>query len=410
MRKLWILVLIATFLILSVTVKSQEEELATPSILPDHPLYPLKTLGEKIRLWLAFNHLAKARVHLQLAEARLAELNAVLARGKVRLARQLVERYRNEIESSTNETDAAEAAGRNIEGLAERVGNSTFKHILVLTSLLDRVPPEAREHILHAINASSKGHFRVLAKLREKRAERAARLTLRFTERIMERVRERVRERRIRGLKEILKRYGKEVNESNEALAEMERRGRNITELAERVANMTYKHIKVLKSLLDRVPPEAREHILHAINASSKGHEVSVSRILRRINSSIARISLLECTSDEDCLDKKIYCPTSLGWQPACFIPPNRTTGRCTCMPIWKIKPIKCTLDEDCSELKCPKIVGIEKPVCRNGVCVCGASINETQRAELRERIRERINERIQNLIRRSEEIRIRTR
>jgi len=81
---------------------------------------------------------------------------------------------------------------------------------------------------------------------------------------------------------EMLKRdHEIELNESESDMENARALGRNVTVLAEHVANVTLKHITILQDLLDRVPEQAKPAIEHAINVSQMGHERAVESILK---------------------------------------------------------------------------------------------------------------------------------
>ena len=78
--------------------------------------------------------------------------------------------------------------------------------------------------------------------------------------------------------------YEQEVNETENEVNSTISSGKNITELAEHVAEETFKHRLVLERVLAKAPEKARGHIEHAINASSNGHENAVENILEHGN------------------------------------------------------------------------------------------------------------------------------
>ena len=257
------------------------EELPSPGILPDHPLYPVKTFFEKVRLWLTFDPVARARFHAFLAEQRLAELNATLSQGKYQHALRLREEYERELSESENEREKAFGLGR------------------------------------------------------------------------------------------------------------------NATVLLEHVCNMTYKHITVLQRVLSRAPEAARPGLERAINASIRGHERCLEKVEEILNKTNENLKKRSCMSDYDCLNIDVWCPLKLGRELRCFIPENKTTGICICLPKWNRTRINCTDDSECKGLICPGVLGNDTPVCLNEKCVCGARWEIRNRTELRERFGEEVREEI---------------
>lgn len=152
-------------LMLLISLAAAKDELPKPNILPDHPLYPVKTFFERVRLWLTFDPEAKARFHAYLAEQRLAEMNEMVVRGKYQYIYRLREEYEKELEETENEANKTFGLGKNATALLEHVCNVTYKHILVLERVLSKAPEAAREGLERAINASIKGHMKCLERV-----------------------------------------------------------------------------------------------------------------------------------------------------------------------------------------------------------------------------------------------------
>jgi bisphosphoglycerate-dependent phosphoglycerate mutase len=162
MKKLFVITVLV-ILLLSSPVMAQE--LAKPWLLPDNSFYPLQRAIERIQLMLTFDSESRAKLHLQFAERRLAELNETIARAKF----QYVEKIRADYESEMNETEKeinrTVALGRNATALAEHVSNVTYKHVLVLERVLEKVPDQAKPAIERAMNVSIKGHEIAVARI-----------------------------------------------------------------------------------------------------------------------------------------------------------------------------------------------------------------------------------------------------
>lgn len=134
------------------------EELPKQRVAPGNPLYPLKKLYEKVQIWFAFSPEAKAALRLHYAQVRLSELNETIAKGKLQYAEKLKEDYENEINEAEKILKKTEALGRNVTALAEHVCNVTYKHVLVLERVWEKVPEQAKPAIEHAINISIEKH------------------------------------------------------------------------------------------------------------------------------------------------------------------------------------------------------------------------------------------------------------
>jgi len=82
----------------------------------------------------------------------------------------------------------------------------------------------------------------------------------------------------------LTKKFEKEMNETMKEVNATKKSGQNVTELAEHVAAVTFKHHLVLQDVKQKVPDQAKDSIEHAINVSTHGHETAVENILEHGN------------------------------------------------------------------------------------------------------------------------------
>ncbi|HDM05872.1 MAG TPA: hypothetical protein ENG34_01165, partial [Candidatus Aenigmarchaeota archaeon] len=359
-----------TFFLLQVVAA---QGLPSPTILPDHPLYGMKRFWERVQLWFKFDPLAKARFHIYLSKIRLAEANEMVKRNKLQFVDNLIREGEIEINVSENILDREESYGRNVSEVEESLANATHEDIIVIDELSEKVPQPIRKRLEHVRNISARRILKILAKIRVRNPERASRLAARFAEIDLNKSRAMFLIGRIRIARRRLELYRKLVNETSESNEIAEKLGGNITALAEHACKMLYKHINVLEDVLEKVPEEAKPAIERAINNSLRNYEKCMERITKIMNRSVERVKLRNCTTDEDCEKALTYCPSKFGFEPTCYIPPNRTTGICRCWPTWKKTWINCTEDEDCKQLVCTMVIGSDTPICKDGRCVCGS-------------------------------------
>ncbi len=155
---------ILNLLLITTSVVAQSN---TP-ILPNHPIYPLKILFEKIQLFLTANPEAKVRLHMSLAEKRTAELDAIIGKGKLQYVERLKQNYEHEINEGMKILKKHEGLGRNVTNIAEHIASKTYKHIVVLERVMEKVPDVAKPSIEHAINVSLTGHAISVIRIEEK--------------------------------------------------------------------------------------------------------------------------------------------------------------------------------------------------------------------------------------------------
>ncbi len=139
-------------------VEIKTSGLYTPRLLPDHPLYFVKTSWEKVRLAFTFDKLAKVKYQLNLAEKRIAEASALIKKDKSELAEKSMERYRVRIDKILVDTQESKEKGKDVDVLVEKLSRSTLRHQEVMAGVYEKVPEQAKEAIEKVIEVSKRGH------------------------------------------------------------------------------------------------------------------------------------------------------------------------------------------------------------------------------------------------------------
>ena len=130
MRKL---LLALSFLILTVSpLRAQMVDyyLPAPGYLPDHPLYWVKMVRDRVDLWLTFSTTAKAQRFLNYADKRLAAGWALVEKGEIDLGVSTLTKGEKYL-------DQALASGQSLD--ATKLNKAKLKHWEVLTLLKDKV-------------------------------------------------------------------------------------------------------------------------------------------------------------------------------------------------------------------------------------------------------------------------------
>jgi len=162
-----LIILTIVLLLIGIPVLAQSVTLMQAGLLPDNPFHPFQDFFEQLQLFFAFSPEAKANIHLQLAEKRLAELNLVIEQNKTDLVPILSDKFKKELNDTENEINSAKALGQNVTEITQHVAGETFKHQLVLQNLLDKVPEQARPSIGNAINKSQEGYIAAVESILE---------------------------------------------------------------------------------------------------------------------------------------------------------------------------------------------------------------------------------------------------
>src|SRR3989304_7858985 len=130
MRKL---LLALSFLILTVSpLRAQMVDyyLPAPGYLPDHPLYWVKMVRDRVDLWLTFSTTAKSQRFLNYADKRLAAGWALVEKGEIDLGVSTLTKGEKYL-------DQALASGQSLD--ATKLNKAKLKHWEVLSLLKDKV-------------------------------------------------------------------------------------------------------------------------------------------------------------------------------------------------------------------------------------------------------------------------------
>lgn len=153
---------------------SIEEEINLPPAgsLPGSSGYKLKIWWENLRARLILKEENRQIFKIKLLGQRLAELKKLQEIGKAELVVELAKKYETSLAEIENDADKLRALGKNTTLLQEHIVNMTYKHIIVLESVLEKVPDSAKDAIEHAINVSQRGYENALSHIKGKEKER----------------------------------------------------------------------------------------------------------------------------------------------------------------------------------------------------------------------------------------------
>lgn len=164
MKKIMVILIL---ILLATTVAAQEV-----GTTPDSIFYGLDRAMESIKLAFTRNPEKRASVHLAHAEERIAELQEMIQKNKTKYTQKLLQDRENSLTKAQEEIQKVEQKGKDVSELAAKVEEVTSKHLAILTSLLEKVPEQAREHIQNAIEKSSRSKA-VEAITKEKQEQKA---------------------------------------------------------------------------------------------------------------------------------------------------------------------------------------------------------------------------------------------
>lgn len=127
-------------------------------ILPDHPLWPVKALRDKIWLLVTLNRTRQAELLLLFADKRLVSSRILFERGKPELAFSTFTKGEKYLEKASIVVDECWKSGIDTKSLSTRVATAALKHREVAEELLNIVPEDAKPGITSAIAYSKKAY------------------------------------------------------------------------------------------------------------------------------------------------------------------------------------------------------------------------------------------------------------
>ena len=250
---------------------------AAQDSLPGDPLYPVKLGTEQIRMILPGDDVVKAERALSFAERRVGEMEALVEKGRPQYLGLAVEGYDNALNITLARIERAGDRGLATGNITARVAEATTKHLSVLDTVYDMVPPEAKTAIVHARNVSQTGYFHALAALARNNTVRATEMNLAAMEGRLNRIR--VRAEHMETVEyalqqfEAMAEFGEEISQIAQEI------GLNITKVEELVAEATSIHLAVLVEVYDKVPEQAKPDIEGAMANLQIRHQSRVQAL-----------------------------------------------------------------------------------------------------------------------------------
>ena len=158
MFKKILMVSVLTMFLLVGVARAQTNDLPKPGMLPDNPLYFLKSWKEGIGTFFTFGDLKKAERFLNLSEKRLAEAEVLTDKGKSEMVERAVEHYQERLNLALTKVEEVKAKGLDADEVLAKVSEATLKHQAVLAEVYEKVPEQAKLAIQQAMEAGMRGH------------------------------------------------------------------------------------------------------------------------------------------------------------------------------------------------------------------------------------------------------------
>lgn len=133
-----------------------------PGILPDHILYPLKMLRDRILDFLIREPFKKTDFLILMADKRLGAGKSLIEGGKAALGELTISKGEKYLERAIDKASQARQQGKNVGGLLDKLEKSVQKHIEVLEEVLQKAPESVRPGLTSSLANIRKGYQKVL--------------------------------------------------------------------------------------------------------------------------------------------------------------------------------------------------------------------------------------------------------
>lgn len=115
-----------------------------PGILPDHPLYTLKMVRDRIWLWLTTDSSKKVEVLLLFSDKRLGAAKALIEGNKINLGVSTLEKGEKYLERATLQLEENKQKGKEVKQIAKQLETAAKKHEEVILKLAETLGSEAK--------------------------------------------------------------------------------------------------------------------------------------------------------------------------------------------------------------------------------------------------------------------------
>jgi len=136
------------------SVQKQEIDyfLAYPGILPDHFLYPVKMIRDRIWLWLTVEPLKKAELMLLFADKRLGAGKVLIEGNKVDLGISTLSKAEKYLQRSLTQIETIQKKDEKTRLFWEKLTTAAAKHEEILVSLKEKVGDSAKPALEESLN------------------------------------------------------------------------------------------------------------------------------------------------------------------------------------------------------------------------------------------------------------------
>ncbi len=153
---------ILAVLLLAMFLTGHTAVMAADTSIPGDTVYPIKLALEKVELVTSVSANQDARLQILFSQRRLSELQATILEGRYEYISVVAQAFQSQIRQTLKSLDQLSSADQQIVyNLISNFNNSLNIQTLTLTALATMIPPQERDGVAEAIDASSQGSLRM---------------------------------------------------------------------------------------------------------------------------------------------------------------------------------------------------------------------------------------------------------
>ena len=133
-----------------------------PGILPDHLLYPLKTLRDKIMDFFIKDPLKKAEFELLTADKRLGAGKVLMEGGKPELGETTISKGEKYLEQAILNLEKAKNGGEKTQEALAKMDKATQKHLEVIAELIVKAQEPTKTNLIKTMEGTQKIYQKIL--------------------------------------------------------------------------------------------------------------------------------------------------------------------------------------------------------------------------------------------------------
>lgn len=138
-----------------------------PGILPDHFLYPIKMIRDRVLVFFTIDSLKRAELFLLFADKRIGAAKSLVDGGERELSVTTLTKAEKYLEKAVNQEKVAREKGKETVAFLEKMSKATLKHEELLLEIKEKVDESAQMVVDDALSYSRQAYEEVMKRLKK---------------------------------------------------------------------------------------------------------------------------------------------------------------------------------------------------------------------------------------------------